>query len=117
FSPHCHHSTYVGASDFWYRVPGGWFVLSGSVYLSRVAGSAAAIAATQRDAVHYYQRPDAGLPYDTTRTSLSGDAEELQFSKVGGAHLLGQTSYQRRSAGFEVNDLGYLQPADQQTSS
>src|SRR5206468_4320864 len=56
-------------------------------------------------------------PYDTTRTSLSGDAEELQLSKVGGTHLLGQTSYQRRSAGFEINDLGYLQRADQQSWS
>src|SRR5439155_1743634 len=35
----------------------------------------------------------------------------------GGAHLLGQTSYQRRSAGFEINDLGYLQRADQQSWS
>src|SRR5229473_1668994 len=71
----------------------------------------------RRDAVHYYQRPDAGLPYDRTRTSLSGDAEELQVGKVSGEHLLGQTSYQRRSAGFETNDLGYLQRADQQSWS
>src|SRR5213078_1488484 len=54
---------------------------------------------------------------DPTPTSLSGDAEELQLSKVGGAHLLFQTGYQRRSAGFEINDLGYLQRADQQTWS
>src|SRR2546422_5166546 len=33
---------------------------------------------------HYYQRPDAGLPFDSTRTSLAGDAEELLFGKVGG---------------------------------
>src|SRR2546422_4327943 len=59
----------------------------------------------------------AGLSYDTSRTSLSGDAQELQFGKVGGAHLLFQTGYQRRSAGFEINDLGYLQRADQQTWS
>src|SRR5205823_13688496 len=83
----------------------------------RVAGSAQAIAATQRGAVHYDQRPGVGLRCDTTRTSRSGDAEELQFGKVGGAHLLGQMSYQRRSAGFEVNDLGYLQRADQQSWS
>jgi len=114
-SPQLGRSAYVGAADFRHRFRGGRFELSGSLDLSRVSGSAPAIAALQRDAVHYYQRPDAGLPYDATRTSLSGDAEELQIGKVGGAHLLGQTSYQRRSAGFEINDLGYLQRADQQS--
>jgi len=114
-APHLRRTAYVGATDFRHRFRGGRFEISGSLDLSRMTGSASAIAATQRDAVHYYQRPDAGLPYDTTRTSLAGDAEELQFSKVGGAHLLGQTSYQRRSAGFEINDLGYLQRADQQS--
>jgi len=111
------HSAYAGALDFRHRFTGGVYEIAGSLDRSGVAGSAPAIAATQRDAVHYYQRPDAGLPFDTTRTSLAGDAEELQISKVGGAHLLGQTSYQRRSAGFEINDLGYLQRADQQSWS
>jgi hypothetical protein len=116
-APYLRHSAYVGAVDFRHRFTGGVYEITGSVDRSRVAGSAPAIAATQRDAVHYYQRPDAGIPFDTTRTSLSGDAEELQLAKVGGAHLLGQTSYQRRSAGFEINDLGYLQRADQQSWS
>src|SRR2546430_16952113 len=114
-SPYLRRSAYVGAADFRHRFRGGRYEIAGSVDLSRVAGSAQAIAATQRDAAHYYQRPDAGLPYDTTRTSLGGNAEELQLSKVRGADLLGQTSYQRRSAGFEINDLGYLQRADQQS--
>src|SRR3989442_1567319 len=114
-APYLRRTAYVGGADFRHRFTGGVYEIAGSVDLSRVAGSAQAIAATQRDAAHYYQRPDAGLPYDTTRTSLSGDAEELLFSKVGGAHLRGQTSYQRRSAGFEINDLGYLQRADQQS--
>jgi Domain of unknown function (DUF5916)/Carbohydrate family 9 binding domain-like len=114
---HLRHNAYVAAVDFRHRFTGRVYELWGSLHTSRVAGTAQAIAATQRDAVHYYQRPDAGLPYDTTRTVLSGDAEELQFGKVGGTHLLFQTGYQRRSAGFEINDLGYLQRADQQTWS
>ena len=75
----------------------------------------AAIAATQLDPVHLYQRPDGPLTFDSTRTSLSGDAEELKFAKVGGAHTLFETSYLRRSPGFEINDLGYLRQADQQS--
>src|SRR5438105_3226922 len=115
-SPYLRGSAYVGATDFRHRFPGGKWEINGSLDLSHVSGSAQVIAATQRDAVHYYQRPDAGLGVDSTRTSLSGDAEELQFSKVSGK-VIGQTSYQRRSPGFEINDLGYLQRADQQSWS
>src|SRR5206468_11881821 len=93
-SPYLLRSAYVGAADFRHRFRGGRYEIAGSFDQSRVAGSAPAIAATQRDAVHYYQRPDAGLPYGTTRTSPSGDVEELQISKVGGAHRLGLTRYQ-----------------------
>jgi len=115
-SPYLRSRAYVGATDFRHRFPGGKWEINGSLDLSHVSGSAQAIDSTQRDAVHYYQRPDAGLGVDGTRTSLSGDAEELQFSKVSG-NVIGQTSYQRRSPGFEINDLGYLQRADQQSWS
>ena len=115
-SSYLRHSAYVGAMDFRHRFPGGRYEISGSLDLSRVAGSDSAIALTQRDAAHYYQRPDA-LRYDPTRTSLSGDDESLQFGKVGGAHVLFQTGYERRSPGFEINDMGYLQRADQQAWS
>jgi len=109
------HSAYVGAVDFRHRFLGSRYQVSGSLDLSHVTGTAAAITATQRDAVHYYQRPDAGLPFDSTRTSLAGDAEELLFGKVGGGITRFETSYQRRSPGFEVNDLGFLLRADQQS--
>jgi uncharacterized protein DUF5916/cellulose/xylan binding protein with CBM9 domain len=108
-----HHSAYVGALDFRHRFLSSHYQISGSLDWSRVAGSPAAIARTQEDAVHYYQRPDAGLPFDTTRTSLTGDAEELLFGKVGGGFTRFETSYQRRSPGFEANDLGFLLRADQ----
>src|SRR5438128_3418118 len=108
-------SAYVGALDFRHRFLNSRYQVSGSLDLSQVTGTAAAITATQRDAVHYYQRPDAGLPLDSTRTSLAGDAEELLFGKVGGGITRFETSYQRRSPGFEVNDLGFLLRADQQS--
>jgi hypothetical protein len=113
-APYLHRTAYVGAVDFRHRFLNKTYQISGSLDWSRVAGSAQAIAATQQDAVHNFQRPDGGLTLDTTRTYLGGSAQELLFGKVSGAHLLFQTSYQRRSAGFEVNDLGYLQRADQQ---
>jgi hypothetical protein len=112
-SPFMHGSAYVGGLDFRHRFPGGRFELSGSIDASRVAGSRAAIAGTQLGSTHYYQRPDA-YRFDSTRTSLTGDVEAIQFGKVSGKHLNFQTNYERRSPGFESNDLGYLQRADQQ---
>ena len=116
-SPYLPGQAYAGAVDFRHRFAKNTYQISGSLDASRVEGSPAAIAGIQTDAVHYYQRPDAGLPLDSTRTVLSGDAEELKFAKVAGAHLNFETGYSRRSAGFEVNDLGYLQRADQQSWS
>src|SRR4029077_8121264 len=108
-------NAYVGAIDFRHRFLQGHYQISGSLDFSRVAGTDSAIALTQRDPVHYYQRPDAGVSYDPTRTSLPGNAQELLFSKLGGGFTRFETSYQRRSQGFEANDLGFLLQADQQS--
>src|SRR5579859_7275268 len=116
-SPYLRRSAYVGAVDFRHRFFNRTYEISGSLDFSSVAGTPAAIAATQRDATHYYQRPDAGLSFDTTRTSLGGDAQEIQFAKVAGQHLMFATAYQRRSVGFEPNDMGFLRRADQQSWS
>jgi hypothetical protein len=105
---------YTGALEFRHQFLGRRYELSGSLDFSRVSGSASSIAATQLDAVHLYQRPDGPLHFDSTRTSLSGDAEEIRFAKISGARVMFETSYLRRSAGFELNDIGYLRQADQQ---
>jgi hypothetical protein len=109
------HRAYAGGLDFRHRFAGRKYQLSGSLDLSRVTGTPSAIAVTQRDPVHYYQRPGSGVTYDPTRTSLWGDAEELKFGKVGGGITRFETTYQRRSQGFELNDLGFLLQADQQS--
>ena len=110
-------SAYVAASDFRHRFAGRRFEFTGSVDASRISGSPAAMLATQTDAVHYYQQPDGNLRLDSARTSLSGDAEQISFGKVGGGITRFQTSYNRVSSGFEPNDLGYLQRADLQNWS
>ena len=112
-SPYLAQSAYVEALDFRHRFLNNQYEVSGSVDKSSVSGSRAAILGLQTDAVHDYQRPDAGLALDSSRTMLPGDAEEFKFDKVGGQHLMFETAYQRRSAGFEINDLGYLRRADQ----
>ena len=108
-------SAYVSAIDFRHRFLQGHYQISGSLDFSRLAGTDSAIALAQRDAVHYYQRPGSGVSYDPARTTLSGNAQELFFSKLGGGITRFETSYSRRSQGFEVNDLGFLLQADQQS--
>jgi hypothetical protein len=112
-SPYLASSAYAGAIDFRHKVFKNNYEISGSFDKSRVQGSRSTILGYQRNGVHNYQRPDADLPLDSTRTVLGGDAEELKFGKVGGQHLMGETAYQRRSPGFEINDLGFLRRADQ----
>ena len=112
-SPYLHSSAYAGGIDARRRLLGDYEV-SGSFDASRVGGSPAAIALTQEDPVHLYQRPDGPLTFDSTRTSLSGTNVEVRAAKVGGKILQWETAYQRRSPGFEINDLGFLLQSDRQ---
>jgi hypothetical protein len=112
-APYLHRSAYSGGVMGRWRFSGRYEV-SGSLDLSRVAGDTAAIARTQQDPVHLYQRPDGGETFDPTRTSLTGTNQELRFAKVGGKRLHFETAYQRRTPGFEINDIGFLRQADQQ---
>ena len=112
-APYMASSAYVGAVDFRHRILKNVYEFSGSLDRSRVQGSAALINRVQTNGVHLYQRPDASLPLDPTRTVLEGDAEELKFGKIAGQHLQFESALQRRSPGFETNDLGYLRRADQ----
>jgi hypothetical protein len=114
-SPYLMSNAYASGVDFRHRFYKNLYEVTGSWDQSRVQGSKEAMLGVQTDAVHYYQRPDAGLPLDSNRTVLGGDAEEISFGKIGGQHLMFQSAYQRRSAGFEINDLGFLRRGDQQT--
>lgn len=104
----------VGGLDFSHRFLNNNYQVSGSYTASDVTGTAAAITQTQMNAVHYYQRPDGKLRVDSSLTSLSGNAQEFLFGKYGGGITRFETSYERQSAGYEVNDIGYLQRADHQ---
>ena len=106
-SPYLASSAYVGAVDFRHRFLKNIYEISGSLDESHVQGSRQAILSHQTNAVHYYQRPDADLPLDSTRTSLTGDAEEFKFDKIGGQHLMFETAYQRRSEGARSRGRPY----------
>lgn len=106
---------YVEGANLRHRWGASRYEITGSVTRSDVRGSAASILSTQTNSVHLFQRPDGGLAVDPSLTSLSGNAEEASFGKQGGNMVHFQTSYQRQSAGFETNDLGYLRRANLQS--
>jgi Domain of unknown function (DUF5916)/Carbohydrate family 9 binding domain-like len=80
---------------------------------SVVRGDADAIARIQRNGVHFYQRPDDDVQYDPTLERLAGDGQRLSFSKFGGGLTRFQSVLQRYSSGYELNDVGWLQRADE----
>jgi hypothetical protein len=106
-------TAYVGGADVRHRFSGSRYEFNASITASRVSGSRAAIDTTQRSSTHYFQRPDA-FRLDSTRTSLSGHAEQVRFGKFGGPILRFETSLQRVSPGYEINDLGFQRRADWQ---
>jgi hypothetical protein len=107
-------SALVGGVDLRHKFQQGRYEFDASVTASRVTGTPTAIAATQTNSTHYYQRPDGALGFDPTRTSLAGHTEQVKFGKFSGDRLFFETSVQRVSAGYEINDLGFLRRADWQ---
>jgi hypothetical protein len=88
------------------------YFFGGSLVGSYVRGSEAAIAETQRSAVHLLQRPDRDDPLDTTKTSLGGVFAELRAMKQGGGHWRWGINSRVVTSGFEVNDLGFQRRSD-----
>jgi len=104
---------YTGNLDWNLRFQGGKYVLSGFTGFSYINGDPLAIVSAQRSSARYYQRPDAThVRLDSSRTSLSGYAASIRFSKNSGEHWLwgGGTTFQ--SPALELNDAGILSGAD-----
>ena len=81
---------------------------------SVVRGTPSAIALTQTNGVHNYQRLEDRVVYDPSRTSLAGTSFQLSVSKNGGGITRFSTGYQFVSPGFEINDVGFLSRANAQ---
>jgi hypothetical protein len=103
-------ATLAGA-DFEHAMQNRKYIVSGFLAGSSVTGSQNAIASTQLNSTHYYQRPDASyLRYDPTRTRLTGHVGELAFATSGA--LYSSVGYKEMSPGLELNDLGLVGAAD-----
>jgi hypothetical protein len=95
-----------GGLDFEHSFAKRTWVTSGYLGGSHVSGSKEAIASTQLNSSHYYQRPDADyIDFDPNRTSLDGHIGEIALQKNGGLH--GSIAYKEVSPGLELNDMGF----------
>lgn len=103
---------YAVGVDWRHRFWNNNYQVSGSAVGSHVTGSAEAIRRTQLNAVHQFQRPDSKLEVDPTRTSLSGTRLNSNIAKTGGGITRFNVGATRTSAGYEVNDAGFLTRAD-----
>ncbi len=106
FAPLLRSDATFGGVDFEHDMAKRSWIVSGFAAGSRVNGSRQAIALTQRNSTHYFQRPDATsyLTYDSTRTSLDGYVTELALQKNGAN--FGSIALKASSPGLELNDLG-----------
>ncbi|MDH3732355.1 MAG: DUF5916 domain-containing protein, partial [Gemmatimonadota bacterium] len=107
-------SAYSGGFDFRHRFNEGNYQVQGFLLGSSVSGNEGSIARLQRSSARYFQRPDAEhVDFDETRTSLQGTAASLEFMKIGGGNWRWGGFGNYRSPGFEVNEVGFQQRADQ----
>lgn len=107
----------AGGGDLNLRFAGGAWSLSGRFGMSLVSGAAGAIRRLQESSARYYQRPDAGyVEVDPAATTMAGVSMGLRLSKNSGLWL-GGIGFESDSPGFETNDTGRLQNADDLTVS
>jgi Domain of unknown function (DUF5916)/Carbohydrate family 9 binding domain-like len=108
---------YTGGVDWDWRLTKRYAV-QGYLVGSSVRGDAQAIADLQQSNVHSFQRPDAAhVDFDPARTSLNGYGAMLAVNKIGGERVRFSSNVSLKSPGFEINDVGFMRPADQRTMS
>jgi hypothetical protein len=115
-----HKNAYSGGLDFVrYWKNRTWYV-RGNIIFSHVSGTREAILNTQTAFEHLFQRPGAKeVSVDATRTSLTGTGGTIRLGKTGGrAGKLGQvlkfeTGFTFRSPELELNDIGFMQTANE----
>ena len=105
--PYLRRAAYTGVLQGFHRFARDRWEVMAYTGINQVSGSREAIARTQLNSVHFYQRPDHEESFDSTRTTLGGNVAAVSLSKIGGA-VRWNTYVRRASAGLELNDLGFV---------
>lgn len=118
--PDIHKSAYSGGLDFEHLWNNKWWSIKLNLIMSHVEGTADAINRTQKGFVHLFQRIDADhIELDPERTSLTGTGGTFKLGKYGGKQnkkggiYRFETGVTWRSPQLEMNDIGFLQSADE----
>lgn len=107
-------NAYTGGLDLLHRFKDKEFYIDARLIGSYVRGSKESITALQESSARYYQRPGAGyLRYDTSKTMLSGYGGKFMIGKGSKGLWRYSTGATWLSPGLELNDLGYMNTADE----
>jgi hypothetical protein len=109
-----HDQAYSGGFQIQHRWDDNAWLLDLHGVGSYVHGSADAIAATQTNNVHLFQRPDAtDVHFDPMRRSLTGTDITLKVGRLGDTkHVRYGIGGNLRTPGLELNDVGFELQAD-----
>ena len=114
------HSAFSGGIDFQHNWNNKAWFYRGNIIFSHLDGSPQSIYNTQTGFEHLFQRPgNTEGKLDNTLTSLTGTGGTFRFGKSGGKQnkkgglFQGETGFTWRSPQLELNDIGFMQTADE----
>ncbi len=107
-------NAYTAGIDFLHYTKNREYFIDFRGLMSHITGKEEAIVDLQRNAQHYYQRPDVSsyLGVDSSRRSLTGTGGYLSAGRQGDKRFIFSEKVRWWSPGFDLNDLGYLLMAD-----
>ena len=107
------NNAYTGGVDLIHRWKDKKYYVNAILTGSYISGSALSIRKLQESSARYYQRPGADyVKYDTTASSLSGFGGIIGIGKGTGLWRY-STGIRWSTPGLELNDLGYMNYADE----
>jgi len=107
-------NAFVGGMDFLHYFKNREYFIDFKGMLSYINGEPEAMLILQKNALHYFQRPDAlnYLGVDTARKFMTGTGGYLSAGRQGNKKFIFSEKISWSSPGFDLNDAGYLYMAD-----
>ena len=108
----------TGGIDFLHQWNDKEFYIDAKWIVSNIQGDKEAISILQKSSARFYQRPDAEhLNFNPELTTLSGQGGTIKIGKGSKGRWRYSSNVSWRSPGLDLNDMGYMQTADQITNS
>ncbi|NQX81220.1 MAG: carbohydrate binding family 9 domain-containing protein [Flavobacteriaceae bacterium] len=107
-------SAYTGGLDFRHSWDNRSWYVAGNAVFSSIEGSKEAIYESQTAFHRNFQRTDADyLEVDENKTKLTGNGGNIKIGKSGSGHFRLETGLTWRSPELELNDIGFMNSADE----